>query len=80
MVANKALAGKRGSIVAIDPNNGGVLVLVSTPTFDPNPFITGIDHKSYSELRDSIHRPLYNRATMGEYPPASTIKPFMDWQ
>lgn len=77
IVANKALEGKRGAIVAIDPNNGGVLALVSTPTFDPNPFITGIDHKSYSELRNSIHRPLYNRAAMGEYPPASTIKPFM---
>ncbi|GAA4651956.1 penicillin-binding protein 2 [Kistimonas scapharcae] len=75
--ASKALAGKRGSVVAIDPNTGGVLALVSTPSFDPNPFVTGIDYKSYSELRDSIHRPLYNRATLGEYPPASTIKPFM---
>ncbi|WP_211828955.1 penicillin-binding protein 2 [Kistimonas asteriae] len=77
VAAGKALAGKRGSVVAIDPNTGGVLALVSTPAFDPNPFVTGIDYKSYSELRDSIHRPLYNRATLGEYPPASTIKPFM---
>ena len=77
VAAGKALAGKRGSVVAIDPNTGGVLALVSTPAFDPNPFVTGIDYKSYNELRDSIHRPLYNRATLGEYPPASTIKPFM---
>ncbi|MCK5893455.1 MAG: penicillin-binding protein 2 [Endozoicomonadaceae bacterium] len=76
-VASQALKGKRGSVVAIDPNNGGVLALVSAPAFDTNLFVAGIDVNSYSELRDSIHRPLYNRAMLGEYPPASTIKPFM---
>lgn len=75
--ASKVLQGKRGSVVAIDPDSGGVLALVSAPTFDPNLFVAGIDVKSYRELRDSIYRPLYNRATLGEYPPASTIKPFM---
>lgn len=77
MAASKALAGQRGSVVAIDTDTGGVIALVSAPSFDPNAFVTGIDHKSYSGLRDSIYRPLYNRATLGEYPPASTIKPFM---
>ena len=72
-----ALKGKRGAVVAMDPKTGGVLALVSTPSYDTNPFVTGIGYKEYSSLRDNINRPLYNRATLGEYPPASTIKPFM---
>ncbi len=75
--AVKALGDKRGAIVAIDPNTGGVLALVSTPGFDPNLFVTGIDSPTYSGLRDDINRPLYNRATLGEYPPASVLKPIM---
>lgn len=75
--AMDALKGKRGAVVAIDPNTGGVLALASTPSYDTNPFVSGISYRGYSALRDDINRPLYNRATLGEYPPASTIKPFM---
>ncbi|WP_461535721.1 penicillin-binding protein 2 [Spongorhabdus nitratireducens] len=75
--AVKALGNKRGAVVAIDPQTGGVLALVSTPGFDPNLFVTGIDSPTYSALRDDINRPLYNRATLGEYPPASVLKPVM---
>ena len=75
--AMDALKGKRGAVVALDPNTGGVLALVSSPAYDTNSFVTGIGYREYSALRDNINRPLYNRATLGEYPPASTIKPFM---
>ena len=74
-VADEALAGRRGAIVAIDPKDGGVLAFVSNPSYDPNPFITGISFKDYGALRDDIDQPLYNRALQGMYPPASTIKP-----
>ena len=75
--AMEALKGKRGAVVALDPKTGGVLALASTPSYDTNSFVTGIGYKEYSNLRDNINRPLYNRATLGEYPPASTIKPFV---
>lgn len=77
LAAEQALKGKRGSVVAIDPNNGEVIALVSIPGFDPNPFVYGIDPESYSALRENIDRPLYNRALQGVYPPGSTFKPFM---
>ena len=75
--AEAALAGRRGAIVAIQPATGEVLAMVSQPSFDPNPFVTGISFKAYAELRDSIDRPLYNRVLRGLYPPGSTIKPMM---
>lgn len=74
-VAYEALAGERGSIVALDPNNGEILAIVSTPSFDPNLFVNGISRKDYSALRDSPDIPLFNRSTQGQYPPASTVKP-----
>ena len=68
---------RRGALVAIDPQNGEVLALVSKPTFDPNLFIDGIDQESWDELNQSIDKPLLNRALRGTYPPGSTYKPFM---
>lgn len=76
-VAEQALAGRRGAVVAIQPSTGEVLAMVSQPSFDPNPFVTGISFKAYAELRDSIDRPLYNRVLRGLYPPGSTIKPMV---
>lgn len=75
--AEEALGGRRGAIVAIQPDSGEVLAMVSQPSFDPNPFVTGIGFKAYAELRDSIDRPLYNRVLRGLYPPGSTIKPMV---
>ncbi len=72
-----ALAGRKGAIVAMDPNNGDVLAFVSTPGYDPNKFVNGIDNKSYQSLLASKDKPLINRVTQGKYPPGSTIKPFM---
>ena len=75
--AELALDGRRGAIVALDPNNGEVLAMVSQPSFDPNPFVTGISFKAYGLLRDSPDQPLFNRILRGLYPPGSTIKPMM---
>ena len=74
--AFKGLAGRRGSVVAIDPNNGAVLAMVSSPSYDPNLFVHGISSKAYKKLL-SADKPLINRATQGTYPPASTIKQLM---
>lgn len=75
--ASEALGDRRGAIVAIDPATGGILALVSKPSYDPNLFVTGIDHASYAKLRDSLDVPLFNRAIQGQYEPGSTIKPLI---
>ncbi len=71
------LDGKRASVVAIDVNTGGVLALVSTPSYDANAFVNGISRQHYAALRESIDLPLFNRALQGQYPPGSTIKPML---
>ncbi len=76
-VAQNSLGERNGSVVAMDPVTGEVLTFVSTPTFDPNLFVNGISNKQYSELRDDMDRPLFNRALTGQYPPGSTIKPMV---
>ncbi|KMM78291.1 penicillin-binding protein 2 [Pseudomonas deceptionensis] len=73
--AEEALGDRRGSIIALDPKTGEVLAMVSKPSFDPNLFVTGISSRDYSGLRDSIDKPLFNRALRGLYAPGSTIKP-----
>jgi len=74
--AYSALGGRRGSVVAINPKNGAVLAMVSSPSYDPNLFVHGISSKNYKKLL-SADKPLINRATQGAYPPASTIKQLM---
>ena len=77
IVAEEALGNYRGAVVAIDPNTGGILAMVSKPGFDPNLFVTGISNKNYSALvTDEINTPLFDRST-NPYPPGSTIKPFL---
>ncbi len=76
-VAEKALNGERGAVVAIQPRTGEVLALVSSPNFDPNLFVQGIDAKQYKKLQTSSDKPMYNRAIHGQYPFASIIKPFL---
>ena len=76
-VAEDALGDRKGAVVAIDPQTGGILSMVSTPSFDTNLFVTGIDSETYGELRDSPELPLFNRALRGQYPPGSTMKPFI---
>ncbi len=76
-VAKEALGEERGAVVAIDPRNGDVLVLASQGDYDPNLFVNGIDHASYQALQSSPDKPLFNRALKGQYPPGSTVKPFI---
>jgi penicillin-binding protein 2 len=73
--AEDALAGRRGAVVAIDPNNGDVIAMTSRPGFDPNMFGRGITRAEYGALKDSIDTPLLDRAMRGVYPPGSTVKP-----
>ena len=77
IAAENALGDFRGAIVAIDPNTGGILAMVSQPAFDPNLFVTGISSKDYDILvKDEVNTPLFDRTT-NPYPPGSTIKPFL---
>ncbi|MDI5934105.1 penicillin-binding protein 2 [Halomonas kalidii] len=76
-LAYELLDGRRGSIVAIAPATGEILAMVSVPGFDSNQFVTGIDVASYRALQEDIDLPLFNRAIRGQYPPGSTIKPFL---
>ncbi len=75
--AEAAFGDHSGSAIALDPKTGDVLALVSMPTYDPNPFVNGIDYDDYANLRDDPDEPLFNRALRGQYPPGSTIKPFI---
>ena len=65
---------KKGSVVAIDPTDGSILALYSAPTFDPNDFVGGIDPDLWAHLNSDPGKPLYNRAVLGLYAPASTFK------
>ena len=76
-VALEAMDGRRGAVVALDVKTGGVLAMLSTPSYDPNLFVTGISYKNYNALRDDLDIPLFDRTIQGRYPPASTIKPVM---
>jgi len=75
--AMQAFGEEIGAAVAIDPRNGTVLALVSNPGFDPNLFVEGISATEYDLLQKSESKPLFNRAIRGQYPPGSTVKPFI---
>lgn len=74
-LAKKALGKNRGAIVAMDPRDGAILTMYSNPSYDPNLFVSGISQKDYSAITGSKDKPMLNRATQGQYPPASTVKP-----
>ncbi|MFT8275568.1 penicillin-binding protein 2 [Kerstersia gyiorum] len=76
-VAEDAFEGRRGALVAIEPETGDVLAFVSQPSFDPNLFIDGIDVANWRRLNESPDRPLINRPLFGTYPIGSTYKPFV---
>lgn len=63
-----------GAVIALDVEDGGVLALYSAPTFDPNAFVGGIDEPTWEGLLEDPARPLFNRATLGKYAPASPFK------
>ncbi|WP_114785445.1 penicillin-binding protein 2 [Vibrio tetraodonis] len=71
------LGDRQGSAVVLDPTDNSVLAMASSPSYDPNPFVDGISGAEYRKLLQDPHHPLLNRATLGVYPPASTVKPFI---
>ncbi|CUX96343.1 Stage V sporulation protein D [Candidatus Gullanella endobia] len=71
------LIGTRSAVVVFDPRDGGILALVSNPSYDPNMFVNGISAKKYHALLEDKNYPLINRTTQGIYPPASTVKPYI---
>jgi len=73
--AEELLDGDRGAVVVIDPRNGDVLALASAPGYNPNDFVPSIPSSVWNGLLKNDGRPLYNRATGGEYAPGSTFKP-----
>ncbi len=76
-ITEKAFGDRKGSLVAIEPSTGGILALVSNPTYDPNLFVDGISPENWRELNEHPDKPMINRAINGAYPPGSTFKPFM---
>lgn len=77
MIAERALEGRRGAVVAIEPGSGEILVFASAPSFDPNLFIAGLTPDEFRALQQDPDQPLFNRALRGAYPPGSTIKPML---
>ncbi len=72
--AEEAMAGKRGAVVAMNPQNGDILAMVSKPDFDPNLFARGISPDNWKSIVDNPAHPLQNRAIQGQYPPGSIFK------
>ncbi|MDQ1237760.1 MAG: penicillin-binding protein 2 [Wigglesworthia glossinidia] len=73
----RLVSSMRAAVVVLDPRDGGILALVSNPSYDPNIFINGVSNKKYLKLIHDTNRPFINRVTQGIYPPASTIKPYI---
>ena len=72
--AAKQLEGKAGSVCVMDIYKGDIIAMVSSPVFDPNHFVHGIDQKNWDKLIKHRDKPLINKAIAGLYPPGSTIK------
>ena len=72
-----ALGDRAGAVVAMDPNDGSILAMVSKPSFDANLFVHGISGENYRAILNAPNRPLFNRALLGGYEPGSTLKPFV---
>ncbi len=77
VVAELALGARRGSVVALDPNTGEILAMVSHPTFDPNKFAVHIKSADWKELTTDDGKPLLNRAIQAQWAPGSTFKPIV---
>ena len=77
LTAFNEFQGRKGALVALDVKSGEILALMSSPSYDPNLFISGITQEKYSALLKSDDKPLFNRAVAGQYPPGSTIKPLV---
>jgi len=77
IVAELAMEGRRGSVVAMDPRTGEVLAMVSRPAFDPNKFAGRIRQKDWDEIMNNVEKPMLNRAIQSNLAPGSTFKPLV---
>ncbi|PNS08407.1 penicillin-binding protein 2 [Lysobacter silvestris] len=73
----EAFGNLEGTAVAIDPRTGGILAMVSLPSYDANLFVNGISHDDYAALNENPSRPQFNRIVLGGVAPGSTVKPFL---
>jgi len=80
LLAYEALENNNGAVVAMDVRTGGILAMVSRPSFDPNLFVKGIPQEDYDELQNAKAQPLFHRAIRGQYSPGSTVKPLVALQ
>ena len=76
-IAYEAMKDRKGAVVGIDPSNGEILILVSTPSYDPNFLSRGMTRSEYKVFETNKDKPLFNRAIAGQYPPGSVIKPML---
>lgn len=76
-LAESLFVNKRGGVVALDVNTGGIIAMVSSPDYNPNIFTQSIDQETWKYLTESPVKPMLNRATQARMPPGSTWKPFM---
>ena len=74
LTLEKAFENKKGGSIALDTKTGGVLALVSRPSFDPNKFASGITKEDWQAIATDKFHPLQNRVIQGRYPPGSTFK------
>ncbi len=74
LAAEEALSEKVGAVVALDPRNGKILAMASSPKFDPKLFASGLSKQQWKELNDPLYTPLVNKAIQGQYSPGSTFK------
>ena len=75
--AYKAMGKQKGAVVILDASNGEILVMLSSPSFDPNKLSFGLTQEEFNTLIKNKNKPLFNRAIAGQYPPGSTIKPMI---
>jgi penicillin-binding protein 2 len=73
----QAFGTRKGAGIAVNPQNGKILALVSFPSFDNNDFIKGLSPELFKKIFENPNQPLFNRAIAGTYPPGSTIKPML---
>ena len=74
----KEFTGKKGALIAIEPETGFIRALISSPSYDPN-YLNNFYAEEIEKILQDENSPLFNRAVSGQYPPASTLKPFMAW-
>ena len=77
LIAKEELNGKKGAVIAMEPSTGLVKALVSSPDFNPNSFNGTSSNDEITKLLQDQESPLFNRVISGNYPPASTLKPFI---